>query len=110
MKSKVIIWKQDRVNYIIDGVCSYYGIGRDRLFKYCRKPEKMDVKRITIKLLKDVADLSIPEISTAMGYKRNCYPPVYKHYRSISDDISPNTYGNKELKRTYLDILEFLNL
>ena len=103
----IIIWKKDRANYIIDGVCKYYSISRDELFNRHKNIIRRNRKRIAIKLLKDVANLSFIEIGNAV----NCTAdPLYDHYREINEDLSPDSYGEKELKREYIDILQYLNL
>lgn len=104
---KVVIWKQDRINYIVNGVCEYYKITPQQLFKIRKRPEYNWRKRIAIKLLKDVADISIQEISKV--FKVN-HPAIYEHYNIISEEVMPSFYGNKEIRREYLNVLEYLGL
>lgn len=104
---KVVIWKKDRINYVVNGICRYYKITPEQLFKKYKNPIKTRRKRIALMLLKDVADISIPEIAEAMSVTPQ---PLYYQYKAVVEDISPTTYGNKELKREYLEILDYLKL
>lgn len=108
--TRVIIHKKDRINYILDGLASFYAIPREAIGKRYRNRKKHNRKRIAIKLLVDVADCNFRETVEALGGTNpNC---VWIPYQSIKDDLSC-TYGDeaiKELKAEYNNALKFLRL
>ena len=105
---KVIIWKKDRIEYILNGLCNYYGIGRDELIRRHKNPMKTNRKRIAVKLLTDVANCTLRDIAESMG--RTSLTSISLLYHEISQDVSPVYYGNKDLKKEYSSILEYLGL
>jgi chromosomal replication initiation ATPase DnaA len=104
---KVIIYKKDRIDYILDGLARFYKINRAELSKRYKKPEKYNRKRIAIKLLIDVADCTYLDVHKAL----NTQSPsaIWQSHDSIKDDLSAE-YGNGELKKEYLEIKEYLGL
>ena len=107
-KEKVIIRRQDRINYVLDGLCSYWEISREEMKSYRRNPQKHDRKRIAIKLLYDIADITFQEI--ALNFDRTSGNAVWQTYQNISADLQESSYGNKELKQEYKNILKYLGV
>lgn len=105
---EVVIRKKDRINYVLNGVCSFYDISREELASYRRNPKKHNRKRLTIKVLYDIADICHREI--AEHFTRTSLWAVQQSYSSISDDLAENTYGNKELKQEYKELLKYLGV
>ena len=105
---KAIIWKKDRIDYLVSGLCKYYNISPHELFKRHKKKELTARKGIAIKLLKDVADCTYEDLCKIT--KSSGVSSLVTHYTAISDNLSPDSYGNKELKKSYLEILDYLEL
>lgn len=105
---KIIIWKKDRIDYIVNGICGFYNIKQNELFRYYRSAQKTKRKKFAVKLLREVADCSFEEI--AQISKNISRSGICQSYNAFNDDISLNSYGNKELKKEYLEILDYLKL
>lgn len=105
---KVVIWKKDRIEYLVSGLCRYYNISPHELFKRHKKKELTVRKSIAIKLLKDVADCTYEDLCKIT--KNSGISSMVTHYMDITDSLSPDSYGNKELKKKYLEILDYLKL
>ena len=65
----MIIKKQDRIDYLIGGICSFYSITPVQLRKYERNPDKVKKKAMAVKILREVADLRFMDVAIAMGHK-----------------------------------------
>ncbi len=107
---KVIIRKKDRIAYILGGICDYYDIPPSQLTNRTRRPDKLNRRKIAMKILYEVADCSLKDIANALDYKPLSLPSVYQHIANFNDDISKNTIGNKELKLEYKNVLNYLKL
>ena len=105
---KVVIHRQDRIDYILSGVAEFYDIDRDELIRYRRNPDKSKRKKFAIKLLYDVADISLKNIAECMGGSSTS--AVAQTYYRISDDVSPEYAGNSNLKKEYQQLLKYLRL
>lgn len=108
-RHKLIIRKQDRMDYIIDGVCRFYDIPITELVK--RKATSVATykhKRIAVKLLRDVADCSFKDIQ--YNFDRGNEQGVWQIYQRITEDLESGYSSNKELKKEYAEILKFLGL
>ena len=104
---KVVIYKQDRINYILDGLCDYYGITRDELNKPVRKlPQKALRKKIATHLLWYVADCKLKDIAIALGYSDK----MLYHFGDMRDEIGEMLESDKSFKTEYSQILKHLNL
>lgn len=106
MRRKVVIKRQDRIDYVIDGVCEYYGTTREGLMSLNRT--EYNRRRMTIKLLKDIADVPYKDI--CKNFSRNSIVAASLTYADITSDLSPHCYGNKELKEEYKKLLKHLGL
>ena len=105
---RVVIRKEDRVDYILSGVCDYYGITPEQLRARSRGAVKSPRKRLAIKLLYDIANINYREIAEAMGH--SSVHSVYDLYVGVSEDLSGSSYGNNELKQEYVKLLKHLKL
>ena len=103
---KVVILRQDRINYVLNGVCSYYNLPLDLLRAQSRGRVGKRRKMMTIKLLRDLADISFKEIKYAFNNKSE--QSIWASYTAISEDI--NYGGNNSTKQEYELILKHLNL
>ncbi len=105
---KVIIHKKDRVDYILNGVCDYYGITKGELCHYCKNPKKILRKKIAITLLRDVATCSFQDMLNVMNYKD--VDALYFLYNSAKSAFDPNYYGNRDTIEEYLNVIKHLEL
>lgn len=105
---KLIIKRQDRIDYIINGVCEFFDITLDELKSRRRNPDKYNRKRMAIKVLHDYGDISFRVISET--FNGNSPSSMFLAYEGISLDVDPDTYGNKEVKKQYNDLLKHLKL
>jgi chromosomal replication initiation ATPase DnaA len=98
-----------RRDYVLDGVCRYYNIPKEELiFPRARTADRYHRKRITIKILRDKAELSLKDIKNA--FKHGDEANTYQIYQRISDDLSAGFSINTELKNEYADLLKFLGI
>lgn len=104
----LVIKREDRVNYVIDCVLDYYKIMKEELVKRHRSPAKVDRKRIAVKLLRDIADITYEEIGMALGNVSQ--DGVWSIYKNITEDLQENSFGNKELKKDYKAILKLIGV
>lgn len=102
----IVIKKQDRISYIIDGVSDFYGVTISELKKKTRNQERMNRKRMTMLILYDIADLSLKDIASCMDYKAICLPTIHVHISVIRDLID----SSKECRVQYKELLAFLEL
>lgn len=105
----LIIKKEDRVRYVIESICDFYGVDRPTLLKRYRDSKYANRKKLTIKLLKDVADISFLEIAEELG-SRNSDASCRFSYENITSDLAEGSYGNKELKKEYKELLKYLRV
>ena len=106
---RIILKKEDRMNYVIDSMCDFYGISEERLFKRYRDAKYSNRKKMTIKLLRDIADISFLDIAERLG-SRNSADSARFSYDTLSSDLQESSYGNKELKQEYKNILKYLGV
>lgn len=109
---KVVIRKQDRINYIISGVCDYWGITKDELCKPAmHNPKKGMRKKIAMHLLYYVADCSLKDVSNALGYKSTtALNFICNAKQQVNDCMKPRTYVEKDILAEYKQLLKHLDL
>jgi hypothetical protein len=106
--TKIIIKRQDRIDYVLNGVCDYYGVTPNILGARYRNKEKFRRKCIAVKILRDIADISFKEINYAFGNKFPNIEGTWRQYQLINEEL--DSYEGKELKQTYKNILKHLGL
>jgi chromosomal replication initiation ATPase DnaA len=104
----LIIKREDRVNYVIDCVCDYYKIMKEDLIKRHRSPAKANRKKMAVKVLRDVADITFEEVGMALGNVSQ--DGVWTIYKNITEDLQENSFGNKELKKDYKALIKHIGL
>ena len=104
----VLIRRKDRIDYILNGVCTYYGITLDELKNSWRHRKTFNRKRYAIKLLRDVADCSLKETTWALDSKSPAN--IWYLYDGLTYDMDNDTTKGKAYKREYADLLKFMNL
>ena len=109
MADKVIIRKQDRIDYVLNGVVSYYNLFPGISYK-TRNKKRVKAKKVAMKLLREVADISLKEIGYSLGCGANCESWVKSGIDQINDQLDPNIYNNKELQGEYFNLLKHLGL
>jgi len=103
------IQKYVPVDFIIDGICSYYGITFDDLTSYRRNPYLVQRRKITAYVLRKYTNASLANIAGSLRYKKNS-ASVMGHIRDVEYSLSNEVYGNKEIIDTYKNIINHLNL
>jgi len=107
---KVIIRKQDRIDYILGGVADYYSTTVRDIRSRRKNKYMLNRKRLAIVLLYDVADCSLKDITYSMGYCPDSLCVVFNHLKETREDMaSPTEYG-KKLKTEFNNLLNHLNL
>jgi len=88
MDTRIIIRRKDRVEFILSGICDYYNIDKDDLLRSRSKGVRCKRKAISVKLLRDVADISLKEI----GYLFHCKDTggVWRIYQEVQEDREYN--------------------
>jgi chromosomal replication initiation ATPase DnaA len=105
---RVIMKRQDRIDYVLNGMCRYYNIRMETLLHPARTRVRDKRKRIAIKLLRDIADVSFKEIKYAFGC--NSEGGIYQIYSNISDDLSTDVSVTRHIRKEYDNIIEFLGV
>jgi chromosomal replication initiation ATPase DnaA len=94
----VILKMDDRINYVIQKTCEYFEVSRGFLLKQHRNEELITRKRLTIKLLRDVADCNFKNIGFAIGNGLN-------HCLTNYTIITEQMYSDKKIKKMYDEIV-----
>jgi chromosomal replication initiation ATPase DnaA len=107
---RVILKRQDRVNYVLNGVCQFYNVSPQTLGARYRNTKLYDRKRIAVKALRDIADVTLFEVQMAFGANTPSQWSIWKCYDSINEDLSKGHNQNKELKAEYESLLKYLGV
>lgn len=106
-KPKVLMKRQDRIDYVLNGLCDYYKIPMDRLTCDARSKSRGIRKQIAVKILRDIADCSLKDIMFI--YKHTDESCIFQMYQRAEDNLHPK-YGNKEVREEYNNVLQFLGI
>ena len=99
----------EKVEYIIDRSCTYFGITRDEIKPRMKpKSELVTARRFVIKTLSDHTVLSFQRIADLLHFKT--HSNITFHLAAINNDLSNETYGSDKIKRLYKEYLDYLNL
>jgi chromosomal replication initiation ATPase DnaA len=107
-KPRVIMRKQDRIDYVVDGICEYYGIDSNEFLRRARTDRRYKRKRIAIKILRDIADCSFKDIKYAFDNKSEAN--IWYIYDGITEDLNSGNGCKMEVKKEYADIVKFLGV
>jgi len=113
MSDRVIIRKQDRINYIVTGACDYWGITREELCKPIppHNFKKGVRKKMVMHLLYYVADCSLKDVASALGYKSSTSLNYISNAKqTVNDCMKPRTFIEKDILAEYKQILKHLQL
>ena len=94
--------------YILNGVCLFYGIERSYLRLNKRNREIIERRQITSRLLHEFTNLTSMQIAELLGYKNHA--TVLHHLKKVDGLLSNEFYGNVEIKKTYQQLLNHLKL
>jgi hypothetical protein len=103
----LIIKKEDRIRYVIDSICDFYGVDQQTLVRRYRNTRYASRKKLTVKLLRDVADITYKDMADTIGMSQEASQMTYSE---VSENLAENTYGNKELKQEYKELLKYLGV
>jgi len=102
--------KSDSISaeYLIGGLCDYYGINRDELIIRRRNRNLVIRRKLAAKLLSTYTDCTLEQMATILGYKNHA--TILYHLRAIDEQLSNNFYGYLETKTEYKQLLKHLKL
>jgi chromosomal replication initiation ATPase DnaA len=104
IKPRVLIRKQDRIDYIIDGLCRYYDVTKEDLIRKRGHGQACMRKRYAVKILRDIADLSLKDIKNIYNNKDEA--TIFFIYQRITEDMA----YDKSMQHGYKDVLNFLGI
>lgn len=107
-RPKLIFRRQDRIDYVMNGVCGYYGIPREELLKKARSKVRMKRKSIVVKILRDAADCTLKDIMCAF----NCSSQegIWQIHSNITEDLEDRSTATKEIREEYKNVVKYLGL
>ncbi len=109
--TKVLIRRKDRIDYVINGLCSYWGVEPSEFRRNCGKSKERKLrKQIAIFILYEIADLGYKDICGALGYKDGNVHTLWEWKREITDTLYGDAYINRKIRQEYFKILNYLNL
>lgn len=100
-KVRVIIRREERMQYVIDNITDYYDTTVDDILAYHRSRVLSDRKRIAVKLMKDIGDCPPKSIAS---FFRMSEEWASKCYTTLNEDLYGNNPYSKELKQTYKEL------
>jgi hypothetical protein len=112
-KPVVLIRKEHRINYVLNGMCEYYGITLDELRlapQHGPVQKWTNRRRIAMKILYQIADCSLKDIPSPLGYSQNLMYNIGNHITILNEEMSNDTQAGKALLMEYNNILKHLNL
>jgi len=95
-------------DYIINGLCEYYGISKHELRTRRRNKDLVRRRRFAAKLLRTYTKCTLEGIATILGYKS--HRTILYHIGNIDEQLSKNYYGYVETKTEYKLLLKHLKL
>ena len=110
IKQRVVIRKEDRGEYILGGLCDFWGCDIDYLRSRAINNKRLkEQKQIAIYLLYDVADFRLKDICNVMGYAPKTVHTLTAQREDIAQLLNPK-WGDSRLIKEYKAILTHLNL
>ena len=100
--------RQDRIDYVMNGICDYYKITKDKLIKGATSGKRFRIKRIAVKILRDIADISYKEI--AYTFNVTSLPGIWHILMDMTEDLNDRTSATKEIREEYKNVVKYLNL
>jgi len=107
--NRKVMTQPEKVEYIIDSSCTFFGIMRSELTANVGSRSKIWFKKRFIgAVLDDYTACTQAEIAKLLGYKERSN--VSTHLRNIKEELSTELYGSEKIKRVYNELLSYLNL
>lgn len=100
----------EKIDHIINGVCSFYDIPRDFVSKFGvgNNADLWDCRKYLTVLLYERTGLTFKNIAPLLGFKTHAN--VIHHYKTLKNQLSKEYYGDEKSKQTYNDLLKHLML
>jgi chromosomal replication initiation ATPase DnaA len=95
-------------DYLIDGICDYYGITRHELQTYRRQKTLVTRRKLASRILYMYSDRTLDQVAALVGYKNHA--TVLHHIKKSEEELSTDYYGNDDIKKTYSQLLNHLKL
>lgn len=108
MKPKLVFRRQDRIDYVMNGVSDYYKISREELTRPTRAGARLKRKRIAVKILRDIADISYKEIT--YSFNQTSLPCIWRMLMDMTEDLNDHTSATKEIREEYKNVVNYLGL
>lgn len=94
--------------YIIRGLCGYYGIDKHELRIRHRNSNLVRRRKFAAKLLRTYTDCTLEQMASILGYRNHA--TILYHLKVIDEQLSNNFYGYVETKTEYKQLLKHLKL
>ncbi len=106
---KRVMTQPEKVEYIMDKGCEFFGLTRQELVtKDYRKSKMWYKKRFILGVLSDETALSLKEIAGCVGLKN--HSTILYHKRCLDEELSEEVYGSQRTKTINKEFLSYLNL
>jgi len=105
---KVVILKKDRIEYILSGVETHYGIDRTELLKKARTPERYKRKSFVVKILRDIADCSFKDIKHL--YNNKSEETIWTIHQRVTEKLESRYDCDVLLRKEYNNVLKSMGL
>ena len=108
IKPRIILKRQDRVDYVLSKTCDFFKVSPEILGAQYRNKKLYDRKRIAVKLLRDIADVTFEHIY--LTFNSTGPTAFWICYNTINEDLASPKGMNEELKETYQKALNYLEV
>ena len=99
----------EKVKYIIDNSCVFFGIEKgDLIINVGSRSKIWFKKRFIVAALDEFTACNQEEIAELVGYKERTN--VSTHLKKFKEELSTELYGYEKTKRIYNELLSYLNL
>ena len=104
-----VMTQPEKVDYILDNSCGFFGIKRGDLTINTGSRSKIWFKkRFIVAVLDEYTACIQEEIAVLVGYRDRTN--VSTHLKKIKEELSGELYGCEKTKRIYNELLSYLNL
>lgn len=100
--------KADKKEYILDGMSTFFGISKDRLFSSFRHKPVTTRKKYAAKLLSQYAGFIQEDLFELLGYTERS--SVSNAIAKLDEWLLPKPFGNDEVKDEWDNLLLHLQL
>ena len=96
----------EQLDYIVDGVCDFWGISRKELFK--KSHTVAHRRKYAIMLMQDYTSATQKEMSDAVGLTQS--NSAYKVITSMEEKLSNKPWGDSKMRHIYESLIQYLEL